>query len=157
MCSLDEVYRKFGEASEAAQLLETELGALLLMFGCYDAGLLEKPDSDKASEIYNQINRHTLGRLISKLKERGEVIDGLEIVLEEALKARNFLSHSYYRHHNFRRNSSVGCQIMMEDLERIHFQILQAYKDVMLLSGVDLDELAKSDRDFPHPTSRVKL
>ena len=28
--TLDDVYRKFGEASEAAQLLETELGTLLL-------------------------------------------------------------------------------------------------------------------------------
>ena len=29
MAMLDEVYRKFGEAFEAAQLLETELGTLL--------------------------------------------------------------------------------------------------------------------------------
>ena len=31
MPTLDEVYRKFGEASEAAQLVETDLGNLFLM------------------------------------------------------------------------------------------------------------------------------
>jgi hypothetical protein len=29
--SLDDVYRKFGETAEAAQLLETELGTLLFL------------------------------------------------------------------------------------------------------------------------------
>ena len=33
MPTLDDVYRKFGEASEAAQLLETELGTMLLTVG----------------------------------------------------------------------------------------------------------------------------
>lgn len=31
MPSLDDVYRKFGEVSEVAQLLETELGTMPLM------------------------------------------------------------------------------------------------------------------------------
>jgi hypothetical protein len=31
MTSLDDVYRKFGETAEAAQLLETELGNILLI------------------------------------------------------------------------------------------------------------------------------
>jgi hypothetical protein len=31
MLTLDDVYSKFGEAAEAAQLLETELGNMLLL------------------------------------------------------------------------------------------------------------------------------
>ncbi|WP_412776835.1 hypothetical protein [Thalassospira lucentensis] len=157
MCSLDEVYRKFGEVSEAAQLLETELGTMLMMLECTDAELLQNPDPEKAGRIRDQVNKKTLGRLISKLKDRGEVIEGLEDTLEEALDARNFMNHSFYRYHNFRRNTSAGCQIMFEDLERIHSKILQAYTAVLLLSGVDLDKLVKSDGSFPLPVDRVKL
>jgi hypothetical protein len=39
MPTLDDVYRKFGEVSEAAQLVETELGSMLLFFGAVDEGL----------------------------------------------------------------------------------------------------------------------
>ena len=61
MPTLDDVYRKFGEASEAAQLLETELGTLLLVHKCTDAGLLENPDPSRATPIYDQISKQTLG------------------------------------------------------------------------------------------------
>lgn len=57
MPTLDDVYRKFGEAAEAAQLLETELGNLLLEHDCIEADLLESPDPDKATAIYDRINR----------------------------------------------------------------------------------------------------
>ena len=56
MPTLDDVYRKFGEASETAQLLETELGTLLLAHKCIDAGLLENPDPNRATAIY-KLNR----------------------------------------------------------------------------------------------------
>ena len=42
MPTLDDVYRKFGETAEAAQLLETDLGTIALMIGC-----LGKPRSPK--------------------------------------------------------------------------------------------------------------
>ena len=57
MPTLDDVYRKFGEASEAAQLLETELGTLLLVHKCTDAGLLENPDPSRATPIYEVARR----------------------------------------------------------------------------------------------------
>ena len=66
MPTLDDVYRKFGEASEAAQLLETALGTLLV-HKCIDAGLFENPDPSRATAIYDQINKQTLGRLIRSL------------------------------------------------------------------------------------------
>ena len=70
MPTLDDVYRKFGEVSEAAQPLETELGTMLLMVGCIEADLIENPDSEKATEIYKQINKHTLGQLIKRLGKK---------------------------------------------------------------------------------------
>jgi hypothetical protein len=60
MPALDEVYRKFGEVAEAAQLL----------------------------------------------------------LLANALAERNQPFHSFYRKHNFRRNSKEGRAKMLEDLDR---------------------------------------
>jgi hypothetical protein len=38
MPTLDDIYRKFGEVSEAAQLVETELGTMLLFFDVVGEG-----------------------------------------------------------------------------------------------------------------------
>ena len=105
MPTLDDVYRKFGEASEAAQLLETELGTLLLDHKCIDAGLLENPDPNRATAIYKQINKQTLGSLIRSLGVVGASIVDLEQLLNDALVSRNRLAHAFYLKHNLRRNS----------------------------------------------------
>ncbi len=141
MPTLDDVYRKFGEVSEAAQLLETEIGTLLLAAGAINADLLEHPDPVRGSEIYNRINHKTLGQLIKGLKNSSYSVFELEELLSGSLAARNSLAHSFYRKHNFRRNSEKGRSIMMDDLESIHKVVLDAYKAVMLLSGIDLDKI----------------
>jgi len=141
MPTLDDVYRKFGETAEAAQLLETDLGTIALMIGCTGADLLENPDSQKATEIYQRINRQTLGQLLKNVRGSTETLDHLADVLDCALKARNKLSHSFYRRHNFRRNSDEGRKVMLDDLEAMHVTIFNAWKAVLLLSGVDLDAI----------------
>ncbi len=137
--TLEDVYLKFGFASEAAQLLETELGNILLMSGAVDADLIENPDPAKASDLMAFINHQTLGQLLNSLNRPGEPIEHLRDLLGRALKERNRLSHSFYREHNFRRNSEEGRAAMLEDLESIHETILEAYKAVMRLSGIDLE------------------
>jgi hypothetical protein len=152
--TLDDVYRKFGEASEAAQLLETELGTLLL----WDQSIAEDlvgGDGKRAAEIMRAINRQTLGTLIKNAKGKSQPIEEIAALLERALRERNRLSHSFYRRHNFRRNSGEGRALMMQDLERIHGVILEAYKELMLLGGTDLDALAKGP--FELPTSHVRI
>ena len=157
MPTLDDVYRKFGETSEAAQLLETELGTMLLMVGCIEADLLENPDAKRATEIYKQINRHTLGQMIKKLGHKTTSIAHLEDVLAEALRVRNRLAHSFYLRHNLRRNSDDGRETMMKDLESMHEKILKAYKAVMLLSGVDLDKVVAEHGDAPQPSGHLPI
>lgn len=140
MATLDDVYRKFGEASEAAQLLETELGNILLRVDAAQAGLLNRSDPEKASAILEDINKNTLGRLLKKLGRSVDEASSLEDLLTRALKARNRLFHSFYRQHNFRRNSNEGRDLMMLDLQEIHETLLDAYKAVLLLAGIDLDK-----------------
>ena len=53
--SLKEVYSKFGEVSEAAQLLETELGNLLLVHKGAEAGLFETKRSRSGERSLNKL------------------------------------------------------------------------------------------------------
>ena len=147
MATIDDIYRKFGEACEAAQLLETELGTLLLLHKCIDGGLLEHPNPNRATTIYKQINKQTLGQLIRCLGPIGDSIANLEQMLSDALDSRNRLTHSFYLQHNFRRNSDDGRDVMLRDLEAIHEDLLDAYKAVLLLSGVDLENLVAEQED----------
>jgi hypothetical protein len=140
---LDDVYKKFGMVSEAAQLLETELGTLLFDFGIVEEGLLiptSEAHRERAAELLDGINRQTLGQLIRNNKRRTYALDRLEPLIGSALEERNRLAHHFYRQHNLRRNSDGGRSIMLDDLDSIHDVLLKA---VMLLSGIDLDVLVK--------------
>jgi hypothetical protein len=154
---LDDVYRKFGEVAEAAQLLETELGNLLLMDRAGEHGLLTEPNPALVSDLLDTINRQTLGQLVKGLNGTDQKLCELETLFANALRERNRLSHSFYRFHNFRRNSDEGRQLMLKDLEQIHDTLLRAYKAVMLLSGVDLDALIASGAEPPAPTDHVPI
>jgi hypothetical protein len=150
MTNLDDVYRKFGEVAEAAQLLETELGNMLFLTGAIDAGLLEEPDGKRATDLLAFVNRQTLGYLLRSLNRSIDRLDDLSELFDRALLARNRLSHSFYREHNFRRNTAEGCVLMLEDLESIQETIIRAYKAVMLLSGVDLDKITLDELPARH-------
>lgn len=146
MPTLDDVYRKFGEVAEAAQLIETELGTALLFFGVVDENLLspvtlQVEDVEAGKELMSRIDRQTLGQLLRSTKRHSDALDKLEPLLSDALAARNRLSHSFYRQHNLRKNTDAGRAIMMADLETMHATLLSAYKALMLLSGIDLDKI----------------
>ena len=146
MSTLSDVYRKFGETAEAAQLLETELGTKLLLVGAVEDGLLIEPNPQRASDLTGRINRHTLGQLIKNLNSKTQSLDQIESLLSSALEERNRLLHSFYRQHNFRRNTDEGRALMLKDLESIHDTLLDAYKAVMLLSGIDLDAIGSEHK-----------
>lgn len=157
MPTLDEVYRKFGEVSEVAQLLETELGTMLLTHKCVDAGLLERPNSEKATAIHDHVTKQTLGKLIRSLGPIGGISENFEQRLSTALATRNRLTHTFYLQHNFRRNSDDGREEMLRDLEAMHDDLLDAYKAVLLLSGLDVDALVDQSGDMPLPTGHVRI
>jgi len=146
MPTLDDVYRKFGEVSEAAQLLETDLATTLMFFGVVDEGLITpmlQVDAESATDLMRRINRQTLGQLIKSTKRHTDALDQLEPLLSTALEERNRLAHSFYRQHNFRKNSDAGRALMLKDLELIHDTLIEALKALSLLSGIDLDALAE--------------
>jgi hypothetical protein len=106
-----------------------------------------------ARKIFSNVDRKTLGQLIRAAQAKVPTPENLEELLERALHERNRLNHAFYRQHNFRRNSSEGRALMLDDLEHIHDEILTAYKVLMLLSGVDLENVIA----FELPTGHLPL
>jgi hypothetical protein len=147
--TLADVYRKFGEASEAAQLIETELGTVLLLEEAIGEGLIGE-DGKRAAEILKDVARQTLGALIRNVKGKSSSTKELEALLEKALKERNRLSHSFFLKHNLRRNSGEGRALMMKDLDQIHTVLLEAYKALLELDGIDLEVLAEQELPTGH-------
>jgi len=150
MSSLNKVYEKFGEVAEAAQLLETQLGNLLLKHGAEAEDLIINQRPERAEALVKEVNRKTLGALLRSpgLAPLSEGV--VEALFAEALKQRNRLNHGFYREHNFRRNSAAGCTEMLGDLERIHDVLLDAYKAAMLLSGIDISAFMPKDAPIRH-------
>lgn len=148
MATLDEVYRKFGEVSELAQLLETEIGNLLLEKGIED-GDISAEEVTKAKEFLVGINRGTLGRLLKRLS-RKEDFDFVEKLFFVALAERNRLSHSFYREHNFRRNTADGRRIMVKDLQSISDTLMKAYKMALQVAGIDFDSIRLTELPTRH-------
>ncbi|MCY4058876.1 MAG: hypothetical protein OXG44_12820 [Gammaproteobacteria bacterium] len=155
--TLDDVYRKFGEVAEAAQLLETDLGTLLFEQEAINAGLVYDYDQAKATTIYDRVDGKTLGQLIRDLPNAVEIPFELGVRLDFALDARNELVHSFFLRHNYRRNSAEGRDIMLRELDSLHETILDAFKAVSLLTGVDLERLVAEDRGGPLPTRHLPI
>ena len=141
MPDLDDVYRKFGEVSEAAQLLETELGNILLIIKADESDWSFAERQEEAREIYRRINKSTLGQPLKKIYQKNPSVEHVTDLFAGALSERNRLSYSFFSQHNFRRNSSEGCGMMIKDLESIHEILLKAYKVALAISGIDLDSL----------------
>ena len=101
MPSLDDVYRKFGEVSEAAQLFETELGNILLTIEGAEADLFSGDRQEEAREILRRINKSTLGQVLKKIDQKSRSFEHTADLFAGALAERNRLSHSFFREHSF--------------------------------------------------------
>jgi hypothetical protein len=140
MVSLDDIYRKFGECAYVGQLLETEIGNILLVIHhAVESDLFVLEKREEAAEIYARINKSALGQVLGKI---GEITsEDMPLVFANAWAERNRLSHSFFRRNNFRRNSAGGRKVMLADLESIHGTLLVAYSVALALSGTDLNSV----------------
>lgn len=152
MASIDDVYRQFGETAEAAQLLEVELGNIALVHKLSEKNLFNEQNTDLANLIFKRINRTTLGQLLKQVGKSTDHIDEVYSKLENALKVRNRLAHSFYREHNFRRNTEEGCSIMLKDLMNMHDILLDAYRELLKISNS-----LSIDFERPIPKKHVEI
>ncbi|APG20021.1 hypothetical protein A3780_21555 [Kosakonia radicincitans] len=138
MATLEAVYCKFGYASEAAQLLEVELINVLIEHDLNHGG-----DIAALKEDFLKMDKFTLGRLERVMKKKGLADDETLQHISVALEARNYLAHSFYRTHNFGKFTPEGRQKMLDDLNKVHQTIFEAYRNVLRLSGTEIPPLER--------------
>ncbi|TNJ46864.1 hypothetical protein [Phaeobacter sp. B1627] len=124
----DELYAKFGITAEAAQLFETEFGTFVLSVTAIENGWHVTPEPANARKALDQIEAHTLGRLLGVLKGKVAFDEHLAERFASALKARNRLNHGFYERHNIAIQSDEGRDIMVADLEELHEDLLQVWR-----------------------------
>lgn len=135
---LRELYTRVGIACEIAQVVEVEAGNLALAY----LTLFVKPgrevtpaETEVFRAVIEDINHKTLGAMFRHLRGVASIDPALLAILDKALEKRNYLTHHFFRTHNFAINSVAGRKTMIEDLEsvtaelRLGHQVLSAMTD----------------------------
>lgn len=149
MATRDELYAKFGITAEAAQLFETKIGTLLLLVSAIENGWHVTPDPVNARKALDQIEAHTLGRLLGVLKGKVAFDEQLAEQFASALKARNRLNHGFYERHNFKIQTDEGREIMIADLEELHEEFFEAWRIASGLTAAMAELVTKLRSDMP--------
>ena len=128
MATREQLYAKYGETAEAAQLFETDLGTLLLCVRGLEQGWHAEPDAEAATKLLHDIDRSTLGQLLAKLRVSFIFDEALTDQFASALKARNRLNHGFYERHNFAIQTNEGRDVMLADLSALHEELFNAWR-----------------------------
>lgn len=143
-CKVNNVYAAFGRAAEAAQAMETAAGTLALAYvAMWTAPANSAETSNQLRQILADIDRQTLGRLLRSLGDTLGWEKSLVTTLDVALERRNYLTHKFFRHHNFAISSNAGRLKMLAELQEIASTLAQANQ---ILDGltVSLDTLSRT-------------
>jgi hypothetical protein len=128
LATREQLYAKFGETAEAAQLFETDLGTLLLSVRGLEQGWYAESDGEAATKLLHDIDRSTLGQLLAKLKISFNFDEALTEQFASALKARNYLNHRFYERHNLAIQTDEGRDVMLADLSVLHDALFDAWR-----------------------------
>lgn len=108
-------------AAEKAQVLEVAAGnvalGFLAMFIKTDQITPEETEMYRA--IVDDVNRKTFGALLKHLKGTMNLSDSIIKIVDEALERRNYLTHHFFRSHNFALYSEDGRKRMRGELKEI--------------------------------------
>ena len=100
---------------------------------------MAESDVTAATEIYEKINKSTLGRLLALVRSVVEIEDALIHHFQAALKARNKLMHGFYLLHGVKIDSDDGRDEMIADLDSYHDLLFNAWQTASAMSGVLMD------------------
>lgn len=119
---LDVLYAKFGQAAEMAQVMEIEAGNLALSYALitFDVDNLTNEQKLFLKSLSEDIDRKTFGNLIKLLKKSMNVDQTIENAIDSALEKRNYLTHRFFRNHNFAIHSAEGRAKMNEELSDLY-------------------------------------
>ena len=119
---LDELYAKFGRTAEMAQVMELEAGNLALSYVliAFDVNNLTKEQRLFLKSLSEDIDRRTFGNLVSIMKKSMNIDQKIKDKIDSALEKRNYLTHRFFRTHNFAIHSAEGRAKMIEELSNLH-------------------------------------
>jgi len=124
----DVMYAEFGFTSHMAQGLELESGNIVLHFKTLTINFNNINSNDEVilRKATEKVNKQTLGALLILVKKHIQFDDSAEIDVEIALDKRNYLSHHFFRFHNFSANTEEGCDKMIFELKEMQGIFLKA-------------------------------
>jgi hypothetical protein len=135
---LHELYAQVGIAAECAQVLEVEAGNLAIAY----LTLFVKPGQEVSPAetavyraVIEDVNRKTLGAMFRHIRGMATIDPALVAIMDKALERRNYLTHHFFRTHNFAIQGAAGRATMLEDIEcvstdlRRGHQVLSAMTD----------------------------
>jgi hypothetical protein len=142
---LRELYYEFGRAAEMAQLMETEAGNLALVYATMlvDTSNITAEQREFFRALVQDVNKRTFGNLFRQIQKLGQIDDGILATVNDALEKRNYLTHKFFRNHNFAIQSVEGRQAMLDDIREIHASLSLAHAVLSGMTGSLSQLLAK--------------
>jgi hypothetical protein len=137
------LYAEFGITAEKAQVLETEAGNVALSYVTLfvNTDEITPEETEMFRSVIDDVNRKTLGALLKHIKTQLNFDDSITDVIDEGLKQRNYLTHHFFRTHNFALFSEDGRKLMVADLKEIQAKLDKAHATLHLICQV-LEQIA---------------
>jgi hypothetical protein len=120
-----ELYAEFGIAAEKAQVFEVDAGNVALSFLALfvDTDQISTEQRDMFQKLTDDVDRKTLGRLLRLIKSVITIDQTILRVVDEALEQRNYLTHKFFRTHNFALFDVAGRKAMIDELKHIQSKL----------------------------------
>lgn len=124
-----DVHAYYGLALYWASCLEQSIFQHLLFFDHFPRAVASYKDADKWEREFDEFEakemKQTMGKLVRRLKEAGQPTKEIETSLDQALKVRNSLVHSYFPDKAVQFTLSGGRMEMISELQRLRDQSME--------------------------------
>jgi adenosylmethionine-8-amino-7-oxononanoate aminotransferase len=86
--------------------------------------------------------------MVKELKKKLNLSDSIIAVIDESLKRRNYLTHNFFRTHNFEIFSEEGRKIMIAELKEIQEKLDKAHQMMSAISSLMIQIAGHGDLDM---------
>jgi len=142
---LRELYYEFGRAAEMAQVMEMEAGNLALVYATMLVDTSNITDEERGffQAVLQDVNKRTFGNLFRQIQKMGQMDGAIIATVNDALEKRNYLTHRFFRRHNFAIHSVEGRGAMLLELREIQASLSRAHATLSAMTGSLNQLLAK--------------
>jgi hypothetical protein len=147
------VYAAFGYAAYTAQLLETALVNMAIL-EAFAAG--EIATQQEAEDLEGVISGKTLGVMLARLREVVEIDSATTVILQDALGARNDLTHGFFFRHAEEMLTEPGTRKIILTLQCIIAAMRYAERIVECITQCLLKVFGFSQTDIDREFEKMK-